>query len=541
MNGERPRIRTASAAQVRAWLGDGAEIALLDAREEGVFERGHPFFSVSAPFSHLEQRLDALVPRRATRVVLFDDRGDGLAARAADRLLCWGYTDVSVLDGGLDAWRAAGFDVFSGVYVPSKAFGEFVEHWYGTPSIDAAQLRQWIDAGKDMVILDSRPYEEFHQYALPGGIDCPGAELVHRAFDAAPDPRTTIVVNCAGRTRGIIGAQSLINAGVPNPVVVFENGTAGWHLSGERMASGSTAFAAPPTPQGLRRAIEASRRVAERFGVHEIDAAGYERLRVQSESEGRTLYLFDVRLPAEYHGGHLRGARSAPGGQLVQSTDHYVGTRGARIVLCDDNGVRARMTASWLLQLGWSEVFVLSGGLHAFGPSLQTGPEPVRILGEEDRTDIAEVSVLELARQLEAGEAVVMDLASSLRYRAAHIPGAWFAVRSRLVDGVGKLPRRQRLVLTSEDGAFARIAAADVAEAASAPVATLRGGTEAWRAAGLPLSSGFECMAAEPDDVWYSPYDLDDRIQAMKSYLVWEVDLVRQIERMGAMPFVRAD
>ncbi len=188
--------------------------------------------------------------------------------------------------------------------------------------------------------------------------------------------------------------------------------------------------------QRSRRALEAAMRVSERFGVREIDAAGLRALRADS---ARSLYFFDVRSPEEYEAGHIPGSRTAPGGQLIQSTDHYVGTRGARIVLCDDNGVRARMTASWLIQLGWTEVFVLTGGLSACGAALERGPEPVELLPPSDATDVERIGVLELHRLHTSGEAVVVDLANSLRFRARHIPGAWFAVRSRLQDGLGKV------------------------------------------------------------------------------------------------------
>lgn len=363
------KSRRVPASRLRAMLSDGQEIAFLDVREEGVFSRGHAFWAVPAPFSHLERRLGLLVPRLGTRIVLTDGDGGELARRAAERISAWGYEDVSMLEGGLQGWHAAGFEVFSGVHVPSKAFGEVIEHRDGTPSIDPAELLAWRAEGRPVVVLDSRPFDEFHRFSLPGGIDCPGAELVHRAFGLV-DEATTIVVNCAGRTRSIIGAQSLINAGVPNRVVALRNGTGGWHLAGETLAHGSRAVAPPPTPEGLAQAIEASRRVAERFGVREIDA---ERLRaLQREADRRTLYLFDVRTPEEYEAGHLPGSRHAPGGQLVQSTDFYAGTRGARIVLVDDNGVRARMTASWLRQMGWEEACVLGGGLR--GSRSRRGP-----------------------------------------------------------------------------------------------------------------------------------------------------------------------
>ena len=244
------------------------------------------------PFSHLERRLGLLVPRQGTRIVLTDADGGELARRAAERISAWGYEDVSVLEGGLQGWREAGFEVFAGVHVPSKAFGEVVEHRHGTPSIDPAQLKAWRAEGRPLLVLDSRPFDEFHRFSLPGGIDCPGAELVHRAFGLV-DEATTIVVNCAGRTRSIIGAQSLINADIPNPVVALRNGTGGWHLAGETLARGGRAVAPPPDAEGLARAIEASRRVARRFGVEEIDADGLRRF--QEEAGQRTLSLFDER------------------------------------------------------------------------------------------------------------------------------------------------------------------------------------------------------------------------------------------------------
>ena len=530
-----PRI---DAASVHALLGGSTEYAFLDVREEGLFNTGHPLTIVSAPFSHLETRIAALVPRRATRLILMDQSDEGLAERAAHRLAGWGYTDISIMTDGLEGWRKAGLEVFAGIYVPSKAFGEFVEHRYDTPAIDAEELRRWIDQGKDMIILDSRPYTEFHNYSLPGGIDCPGAELVHRVFDLVERDETTIVVNCAGRTRGIIGAQSLINAGVRNPVVCVRNGTAGWHLSGETMARGSRAVAPPPSPRGLAVAMEAAMRVSRRFGVREIDATG---LRELQADPARSLYFFDVRTPEEYEAGHIKGARSAPGGQLIQSTDHYVATRNSRIVLCDDSGVRARMTASWLIQLGWPEVFVLTGGLVACGAALDKGPEPVELLPVRAGGAVERINVLELHRLFASGEAVVVDLANSLKFRVRHIPGAWFAVRSRLEAGLAQVaagaPGARRIVLTSDDGAFAALAAADAAAATTLPVSILDGGTAAWAAAGLPLASGLENMTSTTDDVWYSPYDYDDLRKSMTAYLTWEIDLIQQLEKDRSLQF----
>ena len=99
--------------------------------------------------------------------------------------------------------------------VIGKAFGEFVEHRYGTPHLSVRDLKARVDAGENLVVLDSRPEPEFRNFSIPGAIDLPGAELVHRFHAAVSDASTLVVVNCAGRTRSIIGAQALINAGVP--------------------------------------------------------------------------------------------------------------------------------------------------------------------------------------------------------------------------------------------------------------------------------------------------------------------------------------
>jgi rhodanese-related sulfurtransferase/predicted metal-dependent enzyme (double-stranded beta helix superfamily) len=516
--------------ELKAMLADGQELALLDVREEGVFCRRHLLFANCLPLSHLETRIATLVPRAGTRIVLCD-AGDGLVQRAAAKLSRYGYNNVSVLAGGIEGWAQAGFELFSGVNVPSKAFGEFVEHHDDTPRIDAKELQAKVAAGEKIVILDSRPMDEFHRMSIPGGIDCPGAELVYRAPEVVKDPDTLVIVNCAGRTRSIIGAQSLINAGLPNKVMALKNGTMGWHLAGFEVARGETRHAPKPGSEALAKARAMAEQVAQRFGVKSIDHAGLARL--EAERGSRNLYLFDVRSPEEYQAGHLAGARNAPGGQLVQATDQYVGTRNARIVLLDDDGVRARMTAHWLVQMAWDEVFVLTDAMR--GQPLVLGPEQQSVCG---LGPVETIAPAELKAQLDNQGAVVVDLDSSLRYRDGHVPGAWWAVRARLADSLKKLPDRKLVVLASPDGLLARLAAAEAATATGRPVKVLSGGTRAWSAAGLALERGTTHLADEPNDVWYKPYDHETgREERMNEYLSWEVDLVAQIERDGDARF----
>ena len=519
------------ARDLKAMITDGGELAILDVREEGVFSRRHLLFASSLPLSRLELGIDALVPRRSARIVLID-ADDGLAQRAAAKLMRFGYRNLAILDGGIEGWAKSGFELFGGTYVPSKAFGEFVEHKEETPRMEAAEIKALVDAGRDIVILDSRPLDEFRKMSIPGGLDCPGAELVHRAFGMVRLPETLVVVNCAGRTRSIIGAQSLINAGLPNKVVALKNGTMGWHLAGLKLAKGETAMAPLPAAEGLAKAREAAERVARRFGVRSIGTADLARF--QAEADTRSLYVFDVRSPEEYRAGHRPGTRSAPGGQLVQATDSYAATRNARVILVDDNGVRATMTASWLIQMGWDHVYVLDGGLD--GPQ-EIGPEPRSVLGLGG-VKSPWIDPHGLKQRLDAGDTVVIDLDTSLRFRERHIPGAVFGIRSRLTDLIPTLPKGKHVVLTSSDGLAARLAADEVRAMMETEVAALLGGTEAWAAAGLPTVGGTESLPAEPDDVWYRPYDRATGVEeAMKEYLSWELDLVRQIERDGDTRF----
>ena len=248
-----------SAETLRGWIMDGQELALLDAREDGEFGASHLFWAIPCGLARKEIRARALLPRLTTRICCVDD-GRGLAETLAAWLESIGATDVSVLDGGTKAWEDAGHVLFSGVNVPSKAFGEWVEHHYGTESVDAPDLKAWIDSGRDMVVLDSRTLEEFTRMSIPTGISVPGGELAYRIGDIVPDPKTLVVVNCAGRTRSILGAESLRRAGIPNKVVALRNGTMGWELAGLRCDRGRTEKFAARHPEDRGAGVAARAR-----------------------------------------------------------------------------------------------------------------------------------------------------------------------------------------------------------------------------------------------------------------------------------------
>jgi len=517
-----------AAKELKAALHDGGEIALLDAREEAPFDARHLLMAACAPIGRLEVLVGDLVPRRSARVVWCDDgerdaAGVSLSQKAAERMAALGFTDVAVLDGGVDAWDAEGYPIYSGVHVPSKAFAEVVEHEAGTPYITAEELKALIDEKADIAIYDTRSYEEYHANSIPGAISAPGAELVYRFQDMTPSPETLVVVNCGGRTRSIIGAQALINAGVPNRVVSLKNGTQDWHLAGFEVVEGATRRPPEITEAGKAAAFAYADRVGALCDVRRIDQATLDLWR--SEAGARTLYQIDVRTEEEYAAGHAPGARHVAGGQLVQETDRHMAVWGGRAVLFDDDGVRATLTASWLQQMGWEVAIIRNEDLT---DALETGPYPAPVLGL-DGADAKPVEPKTLKAWLDAGEATAVDLAMSRAFYDGHIPGAWFALRSRLDTDLANAPTTQRLAFTSSDGALARLAAADVAKARPETY-VLAGGTEAWRAAGLPLKTGRENMASVADDIRLRAREQAGSIEdAMRAYLAWEIELVNQM------------
>lgn len=354
---------TVSPSQVRRALLLREEIAFLDLRHEAAYATGHPLFAANMATDRIALEAEARLPRKNVPIVVYD-AGEGLVPSATDRFMALGYSDVRQLDGGLQAWQMAGFELFQDVNSYAKAFGELVESRRRTPSLPANEVAELIATGANIRILDVRRFDEYVTMNIPGSVSVPGAELVLRAGCVASDPETTIIVNCAGRTRSIIGTQSLINAGVANKVLALRNGTIGWTLAGQNLEHSADRRGGVDHFEGAKAN---AREVAYRAGVRHLGPEDVTALEAQTH---RTLYRFDVRSTEDYAAGHIPGFRHYAGGQLVQEIDMAAPVRGARILLTDNMGVRSEMTASWLAQMGW-ETYVLDGG---YDRALEVGP-----------------------------------------------------------------------------------------------------------------------------------------------------------------------
>lgn len=511
-------ILPAELARLRA---SDAPHALLDVRERGAYETGHIFRATSLPRRLLEFRLPALVTARDTPIVLYDTDG-ALAALARPTVLGMGYRDVRVLEGGLAAWRAAGRPTVQGVNVPSKVFGERMQHARATPEISPGDLRARLARGDDLVIVDARTPEEYARGCIPGAWSVPGGELVLQIPDLVSRPDTTIVVHCGGRTRSYIGTESLRRMGLPNPVVALRNGTMGWELAGFELERGASRWA-PPASAGARAlAARVAKRVAAEDGVGCISPDELRSL--WDRRDRRNVRLLDVRTAEEYVAGHVPGATWAPGGQVVQATDDYVAVRAGAIVLTCDDLTRSVMTAAWLLRMGFPDVLVLEGGLRAWedsgGAVERAQPDVVPHGYEKVREEVVLAGPGEWAP-----EALILDVDQSDVYARGHVPGAGWLCRSRLETRIAGIApdRGQPIVVTCATGYTATLAAVTLGRMGYKAVRVLDGGTRAWEAGGRPLERGRTRLLDESDDIVLKPYEKGR--EAMEAYLRWEETL----------------
>lgn len=517
-------LRYIQAHQLKDWIHDTQEVAVLDVREQGQFGEDHLFFAVPLPYSELELHIGRLVPRAATRTVVYGDDATAPAVEAAARALARvGYTQVHILRGGIAAWKAAGYGTFAGVNLPSKTFGEIAEHVYHTPHISAAELNVRLRNGAEKIlVVDGRPLAEYRKMNIPGSICCPNGELALRIGELAPDPDTTIVVNCAGRTRSIIGAQTLINLGVPNKVLALENGTQGWFLADLPLEHQSDRrYPESVSPQSLDMLRARSSALCSRFDIGTVDA---DTVKSWLADATRSVFLCDVRTEEEHAQGDLPAiVQHTPGGQLIQATDQYIGVRKAQIVLCDTDGIRAPVVASWLKQLGWQVVLLADTAALADVPAPAA---PVVPLAHTQALPYADLGAFLVSHP----QALLLDARPSQQFRDGSIEGAQWITRSQASRVCADQARRPVVLLGPKADRLALVAheleALGVTDIRSCVV---DGGFP--QSSGLPVVSNARMADGACIDYLFFVHDRHDGNKAAaRQYLAWETNLVAQID-----------
>ena len=516
--------KTISRPELTSLMASDGLFAVFDVRERGEYNDSQIPNTTSLPRSQIEFRIAELVPNRTIPIVVYDEGGKR-AELAAETLAQFGYEKASILDGGLTAWRNEGRETVSGVNVPSKAFGEKVHHDRNVPDLSPEELKSLIDSDVDLTILDMRTPEEYGRFCIPGGLNVPGGDLILWAEELRHKP--TVIVNCAGRTRSIIGAAGLRRLGLTN-VRALRNGTMGWVLAGFQLEKNPT-----------RRGPAANSESKTQAPATALSIAAEEKLawvKVQDlalsvgNPRGGVTYFIDVRSEHEYAAGHIAGSINVPGGQAVQRADDFVPVRNAEIVFISNQSARAVMAAYWYGQMGFKQVRVLQGGLDAWkanGQPLVSGASIPELLGFAAAKRMTQyIDAANLQKQIEGGSCTVLDVSTSLEHESGHVPAAKWISRGWIDIKLPELiaDRGQRIVLTCPDGRQSTLAAQQLARVGYANISVLTGGLRAWTAAGYRTDSGLGNALTPANDVVLSP-SIRSNKDDMQKYLDWELKL----------------
>ncbi|MCH8062196.1 MAG: rhodanese-related sulfurtransferase [Chloroflexi bacterium] len=511
-----------SAEALDALLKGKSRFALIDVREPGEYNSSHIPGASLIPRRQLEFQMRDSVPGMSIPIVVCDDDGRR-ADLAAGTIEGMGYERVSVLDGGINRWVTLNYPTEWGVNVPSKDFGERVEVENHVPEIDAVELNDRIARGDELVILDTRTPEEYQRFCIPGGRSVPGGELALRITDITRDlgDGATVIINCAGRTRSIIGTRVLQRMGLAN-VYGLKNGTAGWVLAGLELETGADRTELPqPSTEGLNAAESYADRLAAEDGVRFLQPEDVQSL--MSKRDEEPVYFIDVRTQEEYEGGHIPGFRWFPGGQSVQRADEVAVVKNCPIVFCCDGRARATITASWYRQLGFDEVYVLMGGTTAW---LASG----RPLAQEGTHSgpVGLAEALSKVKSLRPDEVVagrfstIIFVDTSQDFSMAHLTDSRWVPRGWLELQITDIAPNKAapLLVTCVDGRNAALAGGTVADMGYSDVSVLAGGTAAWLKAGLDVQRGLTGVMTAPTDVLLS--GIDRNSADMMNYLRWE-------------------
>lgn len=516
--------KTISCTELATLMASDSLFAVFDVRERGEYNECQIPHTTSLPRSQIEFRIAGSVPNGSIPIVLYD-QGGKRAELAGETLAALGYEKVSILDGGLTAWRNEGRETVSGVNVPSKAFGEKVHHDRNVPDLSPEELKNLIDSNAELTILDVRTPEEYDRFCIPGGLNVPGGDLILWAEELRHKP--AVVVNCAGRTRSIIGASGLRRLGLTN-VRALRNGTMGWVLAGFQLETKPARRGPVARLESRAQAVATALSIAAEEKLTWITVDDLARL--IGNPRGGVTYAIDVRSEEEYAAGHIAGSINVPGGQAVQRADDFVPVRNAEIVFISNDSARAVMAAYWFRQMRFKNVYILQGGLNAWkgsGRRLLDGASDQEPLGFRVAEREAWFTTADMLWEgLEKNNYLILDVGPSLEYERAHVPGAKWISRGWIDIKLPELfPERGRLiVLTCPEGKRSVFAACALMALGYRHVSVLDGGLEDWLAMDYRTESGLHDCLVPPNDVVLSP-SIRGNKEDMQKYLDWELKL----------------
>jgi len=511
-----------NAKTLKSWLSDKDEIAFIDVREIGQHTKGHPFFSISIPYSLLELNLEILVPNKKTRVILIDNN-DGISILAYKAATLMGYINLFILEDGVSGWINTGYKLFDGINVPSKSFGELIEKHFDTPSITAKELNKKQKNNENCIVIDGRPFDEYQKMSIPNSICCPNGELAYRVSSHVKDINTEIIINCAGRTRSIIGAQTLIDLGISNKVKALENGTQGWFLSDLCLDHNKSNFLdVRPNDTELKKI---QNKIFKSLINHNINLIDFSKAQELILDKNKSTFIFNVTNSKK----NISSIRHVPGGQLVQATDKYIGVLNATLILVDDGDlIRAGTTAIWLKKMGY-QVHVLRK---------ETVNTNKLKLKKQLPLKEQKLNVFEIEKLTNLKNTILYDIRSSENFMKIRIKNSIWLNRANLRKE--KIKKHQQIIIITDKIDKARLVINDIEEMNLECVISLY----KWKENELinhPNIIDNETILFSKKDCIDFNFHTHNRHKGNKShakqYLKWEIDLINKMDEQELLFF----
>ena len=490
------KINWITFSELKTELETGTELALVDVREKADYVTGHLWRAVNIPYSSLELSVKRFIPRYNTRIILCHSN-NVLSQRAALSLSHLGYSNITRFKENTDNVDASEYPMIRGDYAIAHAFGYHITSHHQTPVITANQLSRKLNAGEDILVVDTRSPKDYKKASLPNSINVPVERVIQKIPELVTNETTQIIVHCAGITRAALGAQTLINSCIPNPIKFLRDGTKGWFINGGELVRGRKFYNPEPSHASMSIAIKTAKELAQKFSLHYCSPENLQNW--MEKNSNHTCYCIDVRSQEEYEHNHFPGAINIPGGELAGMTSDHLATCNANLCLIDDgSSARAEITASWMKQLGWNDVVILKQWCDLAG--LESGAE-IRTISKSNISESQLINASRLKQLLDNCDAAVIDVSHSSDYRLGHITGAYWTLRSALPESISGLAEYSNLVITDTDGLMAQFVAQELKLFTNKNVYVLKDGNAAWIADGLSISDGMDNVLCEVNDI----------------------------------------
>ncbi|MBW2637251.1 MAG: rhodanese-like domain-containing protein [Deltaproteobacteria bacterium] len=120
--------------------------------------------SLCIPCPDFMERAPLLLKNKSQQLILYCESGEcHRSLCAAEKALSLGFSNISIMKGGLPAWKEADYAIESEKRIPRV----------GISSIKPKALNKWLSGKKDVLILDIRSRDVFHEGHLPDAINIP--------------------------------------------------------------------------------------------------------------------------------------------------------------------------------------------------------------------------------------------------------------------------------------------------------------------------------------------------------------------------------